>query len=64
MNSGDNADWEFYKYAQRYVSLARAASTLRQFDGDKTSYVNLKFFEGTENPVMAFLHEYRSLANK
>ena len=64
VNSDSNADWEIYKYAQRYVSLARAANVLRQFDGENTSYVNLKYFEGEESPVVAFLNEYRNLASK
>ncbi len=64
VNSSSNLDWEEYKYAQRYVSLARAMAALRQFDGDETSYNNIKYFEGSENPVLAFLREYRDLANK
>ena len=58
VNSSGNADWEKYKYAQRYVSLARAADALRQYDGDETAYTSLKYFEGTENPVVAFLNDY------
>ena len=60
VNSSSNPDWEKYKYAQRYVSLARATSALRQYDGDKTAYNNLKYFEGPENPVVAFVREYRA----
>ncbi|MBR2831262.1 hypothetical protein IKE83_02800, partial [Candidatus Saccharibacteria bacterium] len=33
VNSAENADWQEYKYAQRYVSLARATAALRQYDG-------------------------------
>ena len=58
VNSSTNADWETYKYAQRYVSLARATDALRQYDGDETAYTDVKYFEGTENPVVAFLNNY------
>ena len=58
VNSSSNSEWETYKYAQRYVSLARATEALRQYDGDVTAYADLKFFEGTENPVVAFLENY------
>ena len=63
VNSGSNGDWETYKYAQRYVSLARAQESLRQYDGDGTAYNNLRFFEGTENPVIAFIEYYNSVAS-
>lgn len=63
VNSASNSDWNTYKYAQRYVSLARATEALRQYDGDETAYTNLKYFEGTESPVLAFLREYRNIAN-
>ena len=58
VNSSDNSNWETYKYAQRYVSLARATDVLRQYDGDETAYTDLKYFEGSENPVIAFLDNY------
>ena len=58
VNSSSNPDWDNYKYAQRYVSLARATDALRQYDGDETAYSNLKFFEGKDNPVIAFLDNY------
>ena len=58
VNSSSNPDWEKYKYAQRYVSLARATDALRQYDGDETAYINIKYFEGPENPVVAFLNDY------
>lgn len=58
VNSASNPDWQTYKYAQRYVSLARATDALRQYDGDETAYNNLKYFEGNENPVIAFLNDY------
>ena len=58
VNSSSNPEWETYKYAQRYVSLARATAALRQYDGDATAYNNMKFFEGSENPVVAFLNDY------
>ena len=59
VNSSANSDWEEkYKYAQRYVSLARATDALRQYDGGETAYNNIKYFEGPENPVVAFLNDY------
>ena len=58
VNSSSNSDWETYKYAQRYVSLARATEALRQYADDETAYTDIKFFEGEENPVIAFLEEY------
>ncbi|MDO4398721.1 MAG: hypothetical protein Q4C24_00270, partial [Candidatus Saccharibacteria bacterium] len=65
VNSSANPDWQTYKYAQRYVSLARATSALRRYANDKTAYTNLKFFEGEENPVLAFIEQYnKTLANK
>lgn len=58
VNSSSNSDWDTYKYAQRYVSLARATESLRQYADDKTAYSSIKFFEGEENPVIAFLNDY------
>lgn len=58
VNSSDNPDWQTYKYAQRYVSLARATNVLRMYSSDATAYTNIKYFEGRENPVVAFLTEY------
>jgi len=58
VNSEANGDWETYKYAQRYVSLARATEALRQYAEDKTAYTAVPFFEGKENPVVAFLEDY------
>ena len=63
VNSESNPDWQTYKYAQRYVSLARATAALNQYTDDQTAYTNIKFFEGPQNPVVAFLDNYRSLAN-
>ena len=63
VNSESNPDWQTYKYAQRYVSLARATSVLKQYAGNSTAYNNIQFFEGEENPVMAFLQEYYNVAN-
>ena len=57
VNSKDIPDWQTYKYAQRYVSLARASAALKYYTNDKTAY-NMKYFEGTENPVTAFLTSY------
>ena len=53
-----NPDWEQYKYAQRYVSLARATEALRRYDGDTTAFTKIKFFEGYENPVIAYINQY------
>ena len=61
VNSSSNPNWETYKYAQRYVSLARATDALRQYDGGDTAYNNLKYFEGDENPVVAFINEYYAM---
>ncbi|MDO4508229.1 MAG: hypothetical protein Q4B65_02505 [Candidatus Saccharibacteria bacterium] len=58
VNSSANGDWQTYKYAQRYVSLARATESLRAYAGDTTAYSAIKYFEGTENPVIAFLNDY------
>ncbi|MBQ7201993.1 hypothetical protein IJS18_01220 [Candidatus Saccharibacteria bacterium] len=58
MTSSSNPDWNQYKYAQRYVSLARATEALRRYDGGATAYSNIRFFEGTENPVIAYINEY------
>ena len=64
VNSSSNSNWSEYKYAQRYVSLARATAALRMYDGDNTAYNNIRFFEGEENPVIAFINSYNNLANK
>ena len=64
VNSASNSSWQDYKYAQRYVSLARATESLRQYAGDSTSYNNIQFFEGTENPVIAFINEYHQTARR
>lgn len=62
VNSQANPSWGKYKYAQRYVSLARATESLRQYAGDSTAYNNIYGFEGNENPVVAFIND--DLANK
>lgn len=62
VNSNSNPDWNKYKYAQRYVSLARATEALRKYAGDSTAYNNILYFEGDKNPVVAFLDEYYKLA--
>lgn len=64
VNSSANPDWQTYKYAQRYVSLARATAALKQYTDDETAYNNMKFFEGSENPVVAFIKNHNALANK
>ena len=58
VNSEDNADWETYKYAQRYISLARATAILKQYSSDSTAYNSMKYFEGSENPVVAYKNHY------
>jgi hypothetical protein len=62
VNAKTNSDWQNYKYAQRYVSIARATAALRQYSTDVTAYQNLRFFEGSENPVIAFLNSQNSIA--
>lgn len=52
-NGGE--DWNNYKYAQRYMSLARAADAMRQYDGDLTAY-NFDGF-GLNNAVVAYISE-------
>ena len=64
VNSSSNANWDVYKYAQRYVSLARATEALRKYDGEETAYNNLKYFDGTMSPVVAFLNNYYNMASK
>lgn len=63
VNSSSNPDWQTYKYAQRYVSLARAAAALKYYSNNSTAYNSLKFFEGTENPVAAFLDSFYASNN-
>ena len=56
VDSAANNDWnngEQYKYAQRYISLARAAETMRQYDGDETAYVFEGFGKG--DPVARYI---------
>ncbi len=65
VNSSKNEKWDStYKYAQRYVSLARASEAMKHYSGGSTAYNNIRFFEGEGNPVVAFLNEYYKLANK
>ncbi|MBR6505257.1 hypothetical protein IKT18_00215 [Candidatus Saccharibacteria bacterium] len=54
-NSDEENTWEKYKYAQRYISLARAAEAMRQFDGDETAYVFDGF--GLGDPVARYIDE-------
>lgn len=62
VNSSQNEAWQKkYKYAQRYVSLARAIAVLKQYSSDPLAYNNIEFFEGNENPVVAFLEEYYAM---
>lgn len=60
VNTSSNSDWQTYKYAQRYVSLARATEVLKQYTKNKTAYNNIKFFEGEENPVLAYLNRFNA----
>ena len=64
VNSSSNTDWQTYKYAQRYISLARATENLKRYTNDATAYNNLMYFEGDENPVVAFLNDYYQVANR
>lgn len=61
VNSSSNSSWQNNKYAQRYVSLARATESLRQYANGSSAYNNIFGFEGDENPVIAFLNH--NLAN-
>ena len=63
VNSKDNPDWQVYKYAQRYVSLARAMAALKQYSSDSTAYNTIKYFEGSKNPVAAFLDSFYASNN-
>ena len=57
VDSSKNSDWEkTYKYAQRYISLARAAETMRQYDGDETAYNFYGF--GLGNPIARYIEEH------
>ena len=64
VNSSNNPNWQNYKYAQRYVSLARATESLRQYADGSTAYNNIFGFEGNENPVIAFINNYYELATE
>ncbi|MBR3353172.1 hypothetical protein IKG49_01075 [Candidatus Saccharibacteria bacterium] len=64
VNSSTNPSWQVYKYAQRYVSLARTIAALRKFSNSPTAYNNILYFEGDENPVVAFLENYYQVANR
>lgn len=62
VNSSTNNDWSTYKWAQRYVSLARAQDSLRKYavnyDG-RVAY-DIDTLSGTNNPVIAFIRQYCS----
>ena len=62
VNSSTNSEWKTYKYAQRYVALSRATAVLRQYDGGETAYVEIPGFEGTVDPVVAFIESYSAVA--
>ena len=53
VNSSSNSDWNTYKYAQRYVSLARATKTLRQYADEETAYQSIPYFETTTQKSIA-----------
>lgn len=64
VNSTSNAKWtDEYRWAQRYVSLARATDALRQYDEGANAYTNVPGFEGGVNPVIAFIDEYYTIAD-
>ena len=50
--------WDEYKLAQRYISLARAAEVMRQYDGDETAYNFYGF--GLGNPIARYINEHSS----
>ena len=60
VNSSSNEDWNIYKWAQRYASLARAQESLRNYavnyDG-RVAY-NINTLEGTNNPIIAYIYDY------
>ena len=58
VNSASNPYWNQYKYAQRYVSINRAVTALKQHSSDETAYQNLTGFEGSIDPVLAFIEQY------
>ena len=64
VNSAENGEWDKYKYAQRYVSLARATAALRQYSDNSTAYNSIPFFEGGENPVIAYLNQHYNIASR
>lgn len=64
VNSSSNPNWQNYKYAQRYVSLARATEALRQYSNGSSAYNNIYGFEGPENPVVAFINNNQKIGNK
>ncbi|MBR3248574.1 hypothetical protein IKF89_00910 [Candidatus Saccharibacteria bacterium] len=64
VNSSSNPNWGQYKYAQRYVSLARATESLQQYAGESSAYNNVYGFEGGENPVIAFMNDYYQTAQR
>ena len=58
VNSANNPYWNQYKYAQRYVSINRAVTALKQHSSDETAYQSLAGFEGSIDPVLAFIEQY------
>ena len=54
INSSNNSNWETYKYAQLYFSLARIIDDERAFSGDTTAYSFIPYI-GSNNPVLACL---------
>ncbi len=53
VNSNSNPDWDTYKYAQRYVSLARATNVLRKAADDETAYQSIPYFETSPQDYLA-----------
>ena len=64
INSKNNPNWKEYKLAQRYVALARMASAWKDSASDETVLNNLKFFEGKDNPVVAYMEAHNQLAER
>ncbi len=64
LNSASNPKWQTYKYAQRYVSLAKTIASLREFSSYPTAFNNIQYFEGEIDPVTAFTNHYHQVAER
>lgn len=64
VNSKYNADWVENRNAQRFVSIARAIALMKKTADDDPAYSRIKFFSGSNNPVMAFIDELDKVAEK